>query len=119
MVTIPGIVQATMTNFKFLSRDWKKYWCEHKAGATIYVKDSDWVDVGAWMYRHWNYMCGISFLPYDGGVYQLAPYEDIDEPMLGEQLSFGFFNLSASEKSAQAESEGVRLRRRCARNRAA
>ena len=61
---------------------WKmlqEYWCEHKPSVTIYVKDDEWIRVGSWVYDNWNYVSGISFLPHDGGVYQLAPYEEISE----------------------------------------
>lgn len=55
----------------------QKYWCEHSASCTIYVKDSEWFEVGNWVYQNWEYINGISFLPYDGGIYKLAPYEEI------------------------------------------
>lgn len=61
---------------------WKmlqKYWCEHKPSCTIFVKDDEWLEVGSWVYKNWNYVSGVSFLPFDGGVYKLAPYEPIDE----------------------------------------
>ena len=37
------------------------------------------MEVGAWVYKNWNYVSGISFLPFDGGVYPLAPYQEITE----------------------------------------
>jgi ribonucleoside-diphosphate reductase alpha chain len=55
------------------------YWCEHKPSITVFVKDSEWMEVGAWVYKNWNYVSGISFLPFDGGVYPLAPYQEITE----------------------------------------
>ena len=55
----------------------KVYWCEHNPSVTIYVKDSEWLEVGAWVYKNWDLIGGLSFLPYDGGNYQLAPYEEI------------------------------------------
>ncbi len=63
---------------------WKVYqdaWCEHKPSVTIYVGESDWMEVGAWVYKHFDDMSGISFLPKadDDHVYQQAPYEEIDE----------------------------------------
>jgi ribonucleoside-triphosphate reductase len=57
----------------------KKHWCEHNPSTTIYVKEDEWFEVGNWVYRHWDMICGVTFLPYDGGVYQLAPYEEITE----------------------------------------
>lgn len=52
-------------------------WCEHNQSITVYVKDEEWLKVGAWVYENWNRIVGISFLPYDGGTYKLAPYETI------------------------------------------
>jgi hypothetical protein len=57
----------------------KEFWCEHNPSCTIYVKESEWIEVGAWVYRNWDIAGGLSFLPYSGGVYQLAPYEEINE----------------------------------------
>ena len=55
-----------------------QYWADGNPSVTIYVNDDEWVEVGAWVYRNWDQVCGLSFLPKDGGVYQLAPYEEID-----------------------------------------
>lgn len=52
-------------------------WCEHNQSCTIYVKDNEWLEVGNWVYKHFDEICGVSFLPYDGGNYSLAPYESI------------------------------------------
>ena len=59
---------------------WKAYqehWCEHKPSCTIYVKEDEWLQVGAWLYKNWDMVSGIAFLPYDGGIYSLPPYEEI------------------------------------------
>ncbi len=59
---------------------WLKYqrhWCEHKPSVTINVREEEWMDVGAWVYRHFDEMSGVSFLPHDGGSYRQAPYETI------------------------------------------
>ena len=53
-------------------------WCEHNASMTVYVRDDEWFEVGNWVYQNWEIINGISFLPYDGGKYELAPYEEID-----------------------------------------
>lgn len=61
---------------------WKTYqdhWCEHKPSCTVYVKEHEWMDVGAWVYRNFNQISGLSFLPYDNGIYRQAPYEEITE----------------------------------------
>jgi ribonucleoside-triphosphate reductase len=57
-------------------------WCSekgHNQSATIYVRDHEWDEVGEWVYTHFDEITGLSFLPYDGGVYKLAPYEEITE----------------------------------------
>lgn len=52
-------------------------WCEHNTSMTVYVKDEEWFEVGNWVYKNWEIVNGVSFLPYDGGKYQQAPYEEI------------------------------------------
>jgi len=55
---------------------YQKYYCEHKPSVTISVKDHEWMDVGAWVYQHFDEVSGVSFLPYSDHTYQQAPYED-------------------------------------------
>lgn len=54
-------------------------WCEHKPSATINVKEEEWMDVGAWVYSNFDVLSGVSFLPYDGGTYKQAPYQELSE----------------------------------------
>ena len=70
---------------------WKTYqenWCEHKPSVTISVKEHEWLDVGAWVYENFNYMSGVSFLPFSEHTYKQAPYQDCTkeeyEVLLGE-----------------------------------
>jgi len=61
---------------------WKVYaqsWCEHKPSVTISVKEDEWVPVGAWCWKNFEYLSGVSFLPFSDHTYQQAPYQDIDE----------------------------------------
>ena len=58
------------------------HWCEHKASVTVYVKEEEWLDVGAWVYRNFDSISGVSFLPTDSGTYRQAPYEEIDATAL-------------------------------------
>jgi ribonucleoside-diphosphate reductase alpha chain len=55
----------------------QRHWCEHKPSVTISVNESEWPKVGAWTWEHFNEVTGVSFLPYDGGTYRQAPYEEI------------------------------------------
>ena len=43
---------------------YQKSWCEHKPSVTITVKEHEWLEVGAWVYEHFDYMSGVSFLPF-------------------------------------------------------
>lgn len=52
-------------------------WCEHNQSITVYVRDDEWVKVGAWVLENFEHLSGVSFLPYDGGEYEQAPYEEI------------------------------------------
>jgi len=51
----------------------------HNVSCTISVKDSEWPDVGEWMWKNRNTFNGIAVLPYNGGTYTQAPFEDITE----------------------------------------
>jgi ribonucleoside-diphosphate reductase alpha chain len=55
---------------------YQRHYCEHKPSVTISVSEKEWPEVGAFVWNHFNEMSGVSFLPYDGGSYRQAPYED-------------------------------------------
>ena len=58
---------------------YQDHWCEHKPSCTVYVKADEWVEVGAWVWKNFDRISGISFLPHSDHVYVQAPYEDITE----------------------------------------
>ena len=61
---------------------WKLYqenWCEHKPSVTITVKEEEWIEVGAWVYKNFDMISGISFLPYSDHSYKQAPYQECSE----------------------------------------
>ena len=58
---------------------YQRYWCEHKPSVTISVKEEEWMDVGAWVYEHFDEVSGISFLPFSEHTYKQAPYQDCTE----------------------------------------
>ena len=58
---------------------YQRHWCEHKPSVTISVKEHEWMEVGAWVWKHLEEISGISFLPFSDHVYKQAPYQDIDE----------------------------------------
>jgi ribonucleoside-triphosphate reductase len=55
---------------------YQRYWCEHKPSITVTVKDHEWMEVGAWVYKHFDEISGISFLPHSDHSYQQAPYQE-------------------------------------------
>ncbi len=55
---------------------YQKHWCEHKPSVTISVKENEWMEVGAWVYKNFDWMSGVSFLPFSDHTYQQAPYQD-------------------------------------------
>lgn len=59
---------------------YKQHWCEHNPSITVYVKEHEWMAVGAWVYQHLDDVGGVSFLPHSDHVYQQAPYQEIDAP---------------------------------------
>lgn len=58
---------------------YQRHYCEHKPSVTISVREEEWMDVGAWTFKHFNEVTGVSFLPMDGGTYKQAPYEECTE----------------------------------------
>ena len=58
---------------------YQKFWCEHKPSITVSVKESEWMEVGAWVYENFNMMSGMSFLPYSEHEYAQAPYQECTE----------------------------------------
>lgn len=61
-------------------------WCEHKPSATINVKEHEWMEVAAWVYKNFDELSGVSFLPHDGGSYQQAPYQEITQEQYEDWL---------------------------------
>ena len=78
---------------------WKTYqlhWCEHKPSITVYVKDDEWLKVGAWVYDNFDIMSGVSFLPHSNHTYQQAPYQEISKEeylRAVEEMPDGDFSL--------------------------
>ena len=59
---------------------WQLYqdnWCEHKPSVTISVREHEWLDVGSWVWKNFETVSGIAFLPYADHSYQQAPYQEI------------------------------------------
>jgi ribonucleoside-triphosphate reductase (thioredoxin) len=76
-----AVVTADMSAIEQLEM-WLAYqrsWCEHKPSVTVNVKKDEWFEVGAFVYKHFDEMSGVSFLPFNEHTYQQAPYQDCDK----------------------------------------
>ncbi len=66
---------------------WQTYWAEHSCSTTIYVKDDEWPEVGAWVWKHFDKITGIAFLPWDNGTYRTVPNEAISKETYDKLIS--------------------------------
>lgn len=64
----------------------KENYTEHNPSTTISIGENEWIEVANWLYKNWEIIGGLSFLPRDNHVYQLAPYEEINEKQYKELL---------------------------------
>ena len=76
-----AIVRNDLTAIEHLNI-WLVYqraWCEHKPSITVSVKEDEWMEVGAWVYKHFDEVSGISFLPHSDHSYKQAPYQEVEK----------------------------------------
>jgi len=66
---------------------YNKYWCDHKVSVTINVKEHEWMEVGAWIYKNFDNLSGVSFLPDSDHIYKQAPYTECSKEEYEEALS--------------------------------
>ena len=66
---------------------YQRAWCEHKPSITVSVKEEEWMEVGAWVYKHFDEVSGISFLPSSDHSYKQAPYQEVTETEYLELLA--------------------------------
>jgi ribonucleoside-diphosphate reductase alpha chain len=67
---------------------YQRHWCEHKPSITVNVKDHEWLEVGHFVYQHFDEMSGVSFLPHSDHTYQQAPYQDITKSEYSEFMAY-------------------------------
>lgn len=56
---------------------YQRHWCHHKPSVTINVKEHEWPEVGAWVWKHFDEVSGVSFLPHSNHTYKQAPYTEL------------------------------------------
>ena len=80
----------------------QNHWSEHNVSNTIYVKDHEWLEVGAWVYKHFDLLAGVSFLPHSDHSYVQAPYTECTqqdyEKLLARMPQFDWDALADFEK---------------------
>ena len=76
-----GLVRDDVTPISHLELwlTYQRQFTEHKPSITVSVEEKDWPEVGAWVWKHFDELSGVSFLPYDGGSYRQAPYTECTE----------------------------------------
>lgn len=90
-----------------LLENWKKFkvhYTEHNPSQTIYVENGEWIEVMNWVYKNWDYVGGLTFLPKNDHVYQLAPIEEITKEQY-EKLISEFPKLDYSELAFYEEDD--------------
>jgi ribonucleoside-diphosphate reductase alpha chain len=66
---------------------YQRAWCEHKPSITVSVKEDEWMEVGAWVYKNFDEVSGISFLPHSEHTYKQAPYQEVSKEEYDELVS--------------------------------
>jgi ribonucleoside-triphosphate reductase len=84
-----AVVTSDMTAIEQLETwlVYQRHWCEHKPSVTISVKPEEWFEVGAFVYKYFDEMSGVSFLPYSEHTYQQAPYQEITKEVYEAALA--------------------------------
>jgi ribonucleoside-diphosphate reductase alpha chain len=75
-----AVLRKDMTAMRQLDlwRLYRNHWCEHNPSVTVNVKDHEWFEVQAWVWKHFDEIGGISFLPYSDPNYPQLPYNEVD-----------------------------------------
>lgn len=66
---------------------YQRAWCDHKPSITVSVKEDEWMEVGAWVYKHFDECSGISFLPHSDHTYKQAPYQEVTKSEYDDLVS--------------------------------
>jgi ribonucleoside-diphosphate reductase alpha chain len=87
----------------------QRHWCEHKPSVTISVMENEWMEVGAFVWEHFDEMSGVSFLPYDGGSYKQAPYEECTQDVYEELNAVTPKTINWNLKEVDDNVEGTQM----------
>ena len=86
---------------------YQREWCEHKPSITVSVKEDEWMEVGAWVYKYFDEVSGISFLPHSDHSYRQAPYQEITETEYLELLAKMPSNIRWADLSFYETEDGT------------
>ena len=91
-----SVIRHEMTAIQQLEMwlTYQRYWCEHKPSVTVSVKDDEWMEVGAFVFKHFDEMSGVSFLPHSDHTYQQAPYQDCTEKEYNSMLDKFVYDIN-------------------------
>jgi ribonucleoside-diphosphate reductase alpha chain len=89
---------------------YQRHWCEHKPSITVYVRSDEWLEVGSWVYKYFDEMSGVSFLPYSDHTYVQAPFTECTkeeyEQLVGanpKELDWSKFEEKSDHTTASQE----------------
>jgi ribonucleoside-diphosphate reductase alpha chain len=104
-----AILRNDLTAIEHLNT-WLVYqrdWCEHKPSITVSVKEHEWMEVGAWVYKYFDEVSGISFLPHSDHSYKQAPYQEVTETEYLELLAKMPSNIRWADLSFYETEDGT------------
>ncbi len=87
----------------------KIHYTEHNPSITVYVGENEWIEVANWVFNNWDIIGGLAFLPRNDHVYQLAPYEEINEEKYNELVkklgTIDFSKIMTYEKQDNSDAK--------------
>ena len=86
---------------------YQRYWCEHKPSVTINVRTDEWFEVGAFVYKHFDEMSGVSFLPFNEHTYQQAPYQDCTDEEFYDMIDKSPVSIDWTKLSSYEEEDNT------------
>ena len=86
---------------------YQRHWCEHKPSVTINVKADEWLEVGAFVFKHFDEMSGVSFLPFNEHTYQQAPYQECTQENFYDMVDKSPANIDWTKLSTYEQTDNT------------
>lgn len=87
---------------------YQRHWCEHKPSITVTVRDHEWMEVGAWVYKNFDEVSGVSFLPHSDHTYQQAPYQECSDREYEDLLSMMPTSIDWTKLAGYEKEDGTK-----------